>query len=113
MAVYDRIGRSYGATRRPDPRIAAQIHAALDGMASVLDVGAGAGSYEPPSTVLGVEPSAVMIAQRRAGAARPGRPQRETPGLARGDGRTLVPPQGRRVRRHRRTPLTHTAHPAC
>lgn len=69
MAVYDRIGRGYRITRRPDPRIAARVRAALDGMGSVLNVGAGAGSYEPPSTVLAVEPSAVMVGQRPAGAA--------------------------------------------
>lgn len=40
MVAYDRIGSSYRATRRPDPRIAAQIHAALSTMGTVLDVGA-------------------------------------------------------------------------
>jgi SAM-dependent methyltransferase len=69
MDAYDRIGGSYRATRRPDPRIAAQVHPALAGMDSVLDVGAGAGSYEPPQTVVAVEPSAVMIAQRPPGSA--------------------------------------------
>ncbi len=69
MATYDLIGRSYRATRRPDPRIAAQIEAALHRMGRVLDVGAGAGSYEPAGTVAAVEPSGVMIAQRPAGSA--------------------------------------------
>jgi SAM-dependent methyltransferase len=69
MALYDTIGRSYGSTRQADPRIAAAIHAALGDVESVVNVGAGGGSYEPPQTVLGVEPSAVMIAQRPAGAA--------------------------------------------
>jgi len=69
MALYDTIGQTYRATRRPDPRIGAAIHAALGNVSSVLNVGAGAGSYEPPQTVLAVEPSAVMIAQRPAGAA--------------------------------------------
>lgn len=69
MAVYDRIGQGYRTTRRPDPRIAGQIHTALAGTSSVLDVGAGAGSYEPTSTTVAVEPSAVMIAQRPAEAA--------------------------------------------
>ncbi|MGH3329397.1 MAG: methyltransferase domain-containing protein [Streptomycetales bacterium] len=69
MSVYDLIGRSYRTTRRPDPRIAAQVHAALYGMRSVLNVGAGAGSYEPAETVVAVEPSSVMIAQRPAGSA--------------------------------------------
>jgi SAM-dependent methyltransferase len=69
MAIYDTIGATYTSTRRPDPRIAAQIHAALGDAETVIDVGAGAGSYEPPQTVLAIEPSAVMIAQRPAGAA--------------------------------------------
>ncbi|MFN8224146.1 MAG: class I SAM-dependent methyltransferase [Gaiellales bacterium] len=69
MSVYDTIGTSYADTRRPDERIAAQIHAAV-GEGSVVNVGAGAGSYEPPNTVLAVEPSAAMIAQRPAGSAR-------------------------------------------
>jgi SAM-dependent methyltransferase len=69
MTVYDRIGHSYGATRRPDPRIAAQVSAALTGMTSVVNVGAGTGSYEPVETIVAVEPSPVMIAQRPAGAA--------------------------------------------
>ncbi|MEU3721304.1 class I SAM-dependent methyltransferase [Streptomyces sp. NPDC031705] len=69
MATYDRIGTTYSGTRRPDPRIAARIHAALGDAATVINVGAGTGSYEPPHTVLAVEPSAVMIAQRPAGSA--------------------------------------------
>ncbi|MET7934353.1 methyltransferase domain-containing protein [Streptomyces sp. NPDC005322] len=69
MATYDSIGATYGSTRRPDPRIATRIHQALGGAASVINVGAGTGSYEPPETVLAVEPSSVMIAQRPAGSA--------------------------------------------
>ena len=69
MAVYDRIGVTYAQTRRPDPRIDAAIRAALGGARSVVNVGAGSGSYEPPETVLAVEPSEVMIAQRPAGLA--------------------------------------------
>jgi SAM-dependent methyltransferase len=70
MALYDGIGRGYARFRRPDPRIAAAIEAALGDAASVLNVGAGTGSYEPPGrTVLAVEPSNVMIAQRLSGAA--------------------------------------------
>src|SRR3954471_3720924 len=69
MTVYDRIGRTYRTTRRPDPRIAAQVAAALAGMTSVVNVGAGTGSYEPAETVVAVEPSSTMIAQRPAGAA--------------------------------------------
>ena len=68
-AIYDEIGRTYASTRRPDPRIEAAIHSALGDAASVVNVGAGAGSYEPPQTVLAVEPSAAMIAQRPEGAA--------------------------------------------
>jgi len=64
MTVYDRIGRSYRTTRRADPRIAAQVASALTGMRSVVNVGAGTGSYEPAETVVAVEPSPVMIAQR-------------------------------------------------
>ncbi|GAA2233547.1 class I SAM-dependent methyltransferase [Streptomyces amakusaensis] len=70
MTTYDRIGATYHHTRRPDHRIAARIYAALGDAGSVINVGAGAGSYEPPQTVLAVEPSAVMIAQRPAGSAR-------------------------------------------
>ena len=66
-AVYDRIGVGYADLRRPDPRIAACISAACEG--SVLNVGAGAGSYEPVGTVAAVEPSSVMVRQRPATAA--------------------------------------------
>jgi SAM-dependent methyltransferase len=69
-ALYDRIGRSYVATRGEDPRIAAAIHAALGDARTVLNVGSGAGAYEPRDRdVIAVEPSAVMRAQRPAGAA--------------------------------------------
>ena len=68
--TYDRIGPGYAKTRRADPRIAARIDAALGDARTVLNVGAGAGSYEPPDReVTAVEPSAEMIAQRPAGAA--------------------------------------------
>jgi SAM-dependent methyltransferase len=68
--LYDTIGVGYAGARRPDPRIAARIHAALGTARTVLNVGAGAGSYEPTDrTVLAVEPSPVMIEQRPAGAA--------------------------------------------
>ncbi|MEV4626370.1 methyltransferase domain-containing protein [Micromonospora sp. NPDC049523] len=69
MAIYDSIGTTYNTTRRPDPRVAAQITAALGDARTVVNVGAGAGSYEPPQTVLAIEPSAVMIEQRPVGAA--------------------------------------------
>jgi SAM-dependent methyltransferase len=68
--LYDRIGGSYRATRKPDPRIAALILDALGDARSVVNVGAGTGSYEPTDReVLAVEPSATMIAQRPPGAA--------------------------------------------
>src|SRR5262249_7090746 len=66
--LYDTIGVDYSALRRPDPRIAAAIHAHLPDAASVLNVGAGAGSYEPGHLkVTAVEPSAAMIQQRPEG----------------------------------------------
>jgi SAM-dependent methyltransferase len=69
-ALYDEIGRTYASTRRPDPRIARTIHAALGDARTVLNVGAGAGNYEPRDRlVIAVEPSAVMRAQRPPGAA--------------------------------------------
>jgi SAM-dependent methyltransferase len=68
--VYDRIGGQYREGRQEDPRIAAAICAALDGAASVVNAGAGAGSCEPRDRlVVAVEPSAVMLAQRQPGAA--------------------------------------------
>ncbi|HEY5815583.1 MAG TPA: class I SAM-dependent methyltransferase [Solirubrobacterales bacterium] len=68
--TYDRLGLGYNAVRRPDPRIAAQIEAALGDARSVLNVGAGAGSYEPTGReVTAVEPSRTMIEQRPPGAA--------------------------------------------
>jgi SAM-dependent methyltransferase len=68
--LYDAIGVGYGRHRRPDPRIAAAITDALGGAESVLNVGAGAGSYEPGDrAVVAVEPSLAMIRQRRAGSA--------------------------------------------
>src|SRR5712692_8286099 len=64
--LYDAIGVGYGHHRRPDPRIAAAITDALGTAESVLNVGAGAGSYEPSDrTVVAVEPSLAMIRQRR------------------------------------------------
>jgi SAM-dependent methyltransferase len=64
-ARYDVIGAEYAVTRREDPRIAALIHAALGEARTIVNVGAGAGSYEPRDRhVVGVEPSGVMIAQR-------------------------------------------------
>lgn len=69
-AKYDTIGVNYAALRRPDPRIAAVINAALGEARTVLNVGAGTGSYEPMDrAVTAVEPSLEMILKRRAGAA--------------------------------------------
>ena len=66
---YDRLGVGYLRTRREDPRLVARIHAALGDARSVVNVGAGTGSYEPRGrAVVAVEPSAVMIAQRRVDA---------------------------------------------
>lgn len=70
MTRYDTIGRTYTATRRADPRIAAQINAALGDAATVVNVGAGTGSYEPADRfVVAVDPSITMLRQRGAGAA--------------------------------------------
>lgn len=69
-ALYDTIGTTYTSTRRTDPRIAAQIWAALGDADTVLNVGAGTGSYEPNDRpVLAVEPSVVMRSQRPPDAA--------------------------------------------
>lgn len=64
---YGEIGRSYAHYRKPDPFIAAQIRRALGDAETVLNVGAGAGSYEPDDCIVtAVEPSASMRAQRPA-----------------------------------------------
>ncbi len=68
--LYDAIGWGYAQRRRPDPRIHAALAEALGGARSVLNVGAGTGSYEPGDRVVcAAEPSAVMIAQRPTGSA--------------------------------------------
>ncbi len=68
--LYDAIGSAYPATRRTELRIAARVWDALGDARTVLNVGAGTGSYEPPDReVTAVEPSAVMRAQRPVGAA--------------------------------------------
>ena len=69
-ALYDTIGLNYAELRRPDPRIASVIHEALAGARSVLNVGAGTGSYEPADhDVVAVEPSLEMIRKRSPSAA--------------------------------------------
>jgi SAM-dependent methyltransferase len=63
--LYDTIGATYSVTRRTEPRIAEQLWAALGDAQTVLNVGAGTGSYEPSDRVVtAVEPSAVTRAQR-------------------------------------------------
>jgi SAM-dependent methyltransferase len=70
LSSYERLGVGYRHWRRPDRRIAAQIHAAIGPVGPVLNVGAGAGSYEPVKVpVVAVEPSLVMLDQRPAGSA--------------------------------------------
>jgi SAM-dependent methyltransferase len=67
---YDEHGRGYAHRRRADPRFGARIEAALGGARTVLNVGAGAGSYEPRDRwLLAVEPSTTMRAQRPPDAA--------------------------------------------
>ncbi|HYE61423.1 MAG TPA: methyltransferase domain-containing protein [Phycisphaerales bacterium] len=62
---YDQFGRGYSQLRRTEPRIAAMVHAALGNARTVVNVGAGAGSYEPRDRyVVAIEPSAAMRAQR-------------------------------------------------
>jgi len=70
MNEYERIGDGYAGRRRADPRLARTIADALDGASSVVNVGAGTGSYEParPGTVA-VEPAVAMIAQRAVASA--------------------------------------------
>lgn len=69
-ALYDTIGVDYANLRKPDPRIAAHIVRALSDAGSVLNVGAGTGSYEPKDRELtALDPSSEMIAQRPSNAA--------------------------------------------
>ena len=70
--LYDDIGRTYTATRREDPRLAAALRTALGDARTVVNVGAGSGAYEPADLeVTPVEPSEVMIGQRPPGKAAP------------------------------------------
>jgi len=67
--LYDTIGINYGELRKPDPRIARIIKRALGSAQTILNVGAGTGSYEPAGrSVTAVEPSAEMIRKRVPGA---------------------------------------------
>jgi SAM-dependent methyltransferase len=69
-ARYDSIGTSYTRTRRTEPRIAARLNDALGDAQRIVNVGAGSGSYEPADrSVIAVEPSPTMIAQRPPAAA--------------------------------------------
>jgi SAM-dependent methyltransferase len=68
--VYDRIGRQYTANRRADPRWEAIVAARIGDAQRIVNVGAGTGSYEPAGRqVVAVEPSSVMLGQRRPGSA--------------------------------------------
>jgi SAM-dependent methyltransferase len=69
LSRYDSIGRTYAATRRPEPRFARRIAGVIGAGARVVNVGAGTGSYEPDDcTVAGVDPSLTMLRQRAASA---------------------------------------------
>lgn len=69
-AIYDALGEGYALRRQADPRIASAIVLALGDAPSVLNVGAGTGSYEPGDRIVqAVEPSVTMIRQRPDGAA--------------------------------------------
>jgi SAM-dependent methyltransferase len=71
-AAYERIGRGYSVSRQPDPRIARRLHEALGDAATVLNVGAGTGNYEPRDRfVVALEPAVEMLRQRDPDAAPP------------------------------------------
>src|SRR5262245_38751087 len=68
--LYERIGAGYASQRRADPRWARTIRNAIGDSESVLNVGAGTGSYEPTNlAVVALEPSITMVRQRAPGAA--------------------------------------------
>lgn len=70
MTLYERLGAGYSSVRRPDPRISARIQSAIGSTGPVINVGAGAGSYEPLDVpVVAVDPAALMLQQRPPGAA--------------------------------------------
>ncbi|MEM7344171.1 MAG: class I SAM-dependent methyltransferase [Chloroflexota bacterium] len=67
--IYDDIGINYSVTRTTDPKIAKQLYVELEGATRIVNIGAGTGSYEPEDVnLIAVEPSAEMIAQRKADA---------------------------------------------
>ena len=67
--LYDAIGINYSVTRCTDPHIANQLYAELCGATRIVNIGAGAGSYEPEDVdLMAVEPSMEMIGQRQNGA---------------------------------------------
>ena len=75
--LYEQIGRSYSRTRRQDPRVGAEITSGLGVARSVVNVGAGTGSYEPGDrVVVAAEPSPEMVRQRQ------GRTRRVVRGVA-------------------------------
>ena len=68
--IYNKIGVGYAQTRQEDPKLYNRILQNLGDAKSVVNIGAGAGSYEPKNLeVLAVEPSEVMIQQRKPGSA--------------------------------------------
>ena len=68
--IYDSIGKHYASARRSDPDIVANIHNFLSNAESILNIGAGTGSYEPKNVrLVAVEPSTEMIKQRQANTA--------------------------------------------
>ena len=70
-AIYDDIGNNYSVTRGTDPKIAKQLYSELHGATRIVNIGAGTGSYEPENIeVVAVEPSSVMISQRKVGSHR-------------------------------------------
>jgi SAM-dependent methyltransferase len=70
-AIYDDIGNNYSVTRCTDPKIAKQLYEELHGATRIVNIGAGTGSYEPGNIeVVAVEPSSVMISQRKVGSPR-------------------------------------------
>jgi SAM-dependent methyltransferase len=70
-AKYDTVGSNYAELRKPDPRVARIIERALGPAQTILNVGAGTGSYEPAGrAVTAVEPSGEMIRKRGAAAAK-------------------------------------------